>query len=86
MGGALFTLADFTFAVAANTEAVGAVSLSSCVIYHNPARAGLLTAQAHCLKSGRRVCSFSIEITDEAERLIATVTSTGVRTPRENAK
>ncbi|MEA5049857.1 MAG: PaaI family thioesterase [Oscillospiraceae bacterium] len=82
MGGALFTLADFAFAVAANSEDVGAVSVSCDITYHNAACPGRLTAETQCLKSGRRVCSFLVTITDEAGACVATTVSTGIRTPR----
>lgn len=82
MGGAIFTLADFTFAVAANSEDMAAVSLSSNITYLNPAQSGILTAEARCLKSGKRTCSFSVTVTDEKGVSVAIVTATGIHIPR----
>ena len=45
MGGALFTLADFTFAVAANVGGVLTVSVTSQITYLNPAKGKVLTAK-----------------------------------------
>ena len=85
MGGAIFTLADFTFAAASNSEEMNAVSLTSQITYLNPGKIGLLTAEAQCLKCGRRTCSFLISVTDETGTPIAEVAISGIRTPRKNS-
>ena len=46
MGGAIFTLADFAFAVAANWQDPGVVSLSSNIAYLGTAKGEKLTARA----------------------------------------
>ena len=79
MGGVIFTLADFCFAVAANTEKLEVVSLSSNIVYLNVMRGEKLIAEASCLKSGRKNCFFRITITDDLGTLIAEVTETGTR-------
>ncbi|MBO7652364.1 MAG: PaaI family thioesterase [Bacteroidales bacterium] len=79
MGGAIFTLADFCFAVAANAEKLSVVSVSSNIVYLNAVRGERLTAEAHCLKSGRRNCFFRVTVTDELGTLVAEVTATGSR-------
>lgn len=79
MGGAIFTLADFCFAVAANAEKLSVVSVSSNIVYLNAVRGERLIAEAHCLKSGRRNCFFRVTVTDELGTLVAEVTETGSR-------
>lgn len=79
MGGAIFTLADFAFAVAANAGRPNTVSLSADIAFLRPGRGKLLTAQARCLKDGRHVCYGQVSITDDQDRLIASVTATGFR-------
>lgn len=79
MGGAIFTLADFCFAVAANAEKLSVVSVASNIVYLNAARGERLIAEAHCLKSGRRNCFFRVTVTDELGTLVAEVTETGSR-------
>lgn len=79
MGGVLFTLADFCFAVAANSEKLSVVSVSSNITYINTVRGDKLIAEAHCLKSGHRNCFFRIDITDSFGSLIAEVTETGCK-------
>jgi len=79
MGGAIFTLADFCFAVAANAEKLSVVSVASNIVYLNAARGERLIAEAHCLKSGRKNCFFRVTVTDELGTLVAEVTETGSR-------
>lgn len=79
MGGALFTLADLAFAAAANERQPLTVSLNSQITYLNPGRGKKMVAEARAEKSGRRTCTFLIDITDENGEKVAVVTSTGVR-------
>ncbi len=79
MGGAIFTLADFTFAVAANTGDSITVSLTSNITYHNVCRGKTLIAEAICEKSGRNTCSFRIDVRDELGTHVATVSTVGFR-------
>jgi len=79
MGGAIFTLADFTFAVAANSESMDSVSLTSSITYLSAARGGTLTAESRCVRSGRSTCHYIITVTDESGRVIASVSTTGFR-------
>ncbi|MEG1718854.1 MAG: PaaI family thioesterase [Clostridia bacterium] len=79
MGGAIFTLADFTFAIASNTDGVLTVSLSSQINYLNKVRGKMLFAEANCSKTGKNVCFYDVTITDEEKTTIATVLITGFR-------
>ncbi|MBQ3989919.1 MAG: PaaI family thioesterase [Bacteroidales bacterium] len=79
MGGVIFTLADFCFAVAANAEKLSVVSVSSNIVYMNAACGSKLIAEAQCLKSGRKNCFFRIVVTDELGTLVAEITETGCR-------
>lgn len=76
MGGAIFTLADFSFAVAANSGEVNAVSLSSQINFVSAARGPKLTAVALCRKGGRKICFYEVSVY-EGDKLIATGTVTG---------
>lgn len=79
MGGAIFTLADFTFAVASNSSELSTVSLSSQISYVNAAKCNKLVAEAKCVKQGRSACFYNVEVKDENGNLIATVSTTGQR-------
>lgn len=77
MGGAIFTLADFAFAVAANAGAPLTVSVTSQISYISATKGDKLTAKANCIKAGRSTCFYEIEIKDDLDRLIAKVSTTG---------
>lgn len=77
MGGTYFMLADFAFAVAANWEKMGCVSLRSDISFLGPARGKKLIAKAVCVKDGRNTACYRIDVEDELGNLTATVTATG---------
>lgn len=77
MGGTYFMLADFAFAVAANWEKMGCVSLRSDISFLGAARGKKLIAKAVCIKNGKTTSCYRIDVTDESGALAATVTTTG---------
>ena len=78
MGGAIFTLADFAFAVAANGFAERVtVSQAVSITFLSPARGGELLAQARCLKAGRTTCLYEVEVRDELGTYVAHGTVNG---------
>lgn len=79
MGGALFTLADFGFAAAANFSGMGTVTLSSQIQFLAGAKGTELTAVTRPVKEGRHACFYETVITDELGTKIAVVTATGYR-------
>lgn len=79
MGGVYFTLADFAFAVAANWQEIGTVSLHSDIAYLGTAKGNRLTAEAFCVKNGKTTSYYRIEVKDEFGNLAAVVNTTGYR-------
>ena len=77
MGGVYFMLADFAFAVAANWENMGCVSLHSDISFLGAAKGEKLIARAVCVKDGRSTSCYRVDVTDDLGNLIATVTTTG---------
>lgn len=77
MGGTYFMLADFAFAVAANWEDMGCVSLHSDISFLGSAKGEKLIAEAVCVKDGRTTACYRINVTDDLGNLVATVTTTG---------
>lgn len=77
MGGAVFTLADFAFAIASNFDQKPAVSQSSTITYLSAPKGDTLYAQAEKIKSGRSTCFYKIEVTDNLGTKCAYVTSSG---------
>ena len=79
MGGCVYTLADFTFALAANCGELRSMTLSSNIVFNSPANGKILYAETEIIKNGRKVCNFLVRITDEKERTVATVNVIGFR-------
>jgi len=77
MGGVYFMLADFAFAVAANWEKMGCVSLHSDISFLGAAKGEKLIAKAFCVKDGKSTACYRVDVTDELGNLTATVTTTG---------
>jgi len=70
-GGALFTLADFTFALAANSHGTVTVAINANISYLKAVSSGLLTAEARELSSGGRIASYTVDIYNEDRDLVA---------------
>ena len=75
MGGAIFTLADFTCAVAANgySERM-TVSQNASITFLAAARGKRLIAEASCLRSGRTTALLTVDIRDELDTYVAHAT------------
>ena len=77
MGGVYFMLADFAFAVAANWQKIGCVSIHSDISFLSPAKGQKLTAKAVCVKDGKTTACYRVDVTDDLGNMTATVTVTG---------
>lgn len=77
MGGAIFTLADFAFAVASNWQGTPHVSRTSQITYLGVAKGKQLIAEAHRIKEGYATCYYLVDVKDELGNQVAQVTSDG---------
>lgn len=77
MGGTYFMLADFAFAVAANWQKIGCVSLHSDISFLSAAKGKKLIAKAICVKNGKTTSCYRIDVMDDLGNLTAMVTATG---------
>lgn len=84
MGGAVFTLADFAFAVAANGHSDRVtVTQQVSVTFLSASRGKTLIAEARCLKAGRTTCLYAVDVTDDLGAQVAHLTVNGYTvTPR----
>ena len=84
MGGAIFTLADFTAAVAANgfAEHTDTISLHAEITFLGPAKGEKLIAKAGCIKQGRTTSLYMVEVTDELGTLVAQASVNGFVLPK----
>lgn len=82
-GGAIFTLADFTFAVHSNLDNlcglnVGNTVGQSCDIsYLKSTKGSQLIAKSTCLNKGRNMSVYQVDITDNQNNAIATMIGNG---------
>lgn len=79
MGGATFTLADYTFAVASNFNQPHTVSVTSQINYIGMAKGTKIIAEAHLIKDGRTTCLYEINITDDLGNKVAFATISGMK-------
>ena len=84
MGGAIFTLADFTYAVAANAagEAWDAITQHVSITFLSPAKGTKLTAEARSIKDGRATCLYEVTVCDDLGTQVAFATVNGFHIPR----
>ncbi len=69
-GGILFTLADTVAAAAANSRGPMAVTVQTNCQYVRGVGHGRLTAKAHEVAPSKKLPSYTVEITDDAGRVI----------------
>ncbi len=78
-GGTIYSLADFTFAVASNLGGKLSVTLDASVTYFRPAKDRKLVATAKLVSYTKHTCNYNIEVVDGENRLIAVVSMNGYR-------
>ena len=76
MGGAIFTLADFAFAVAAN-QGRDVVTQASQITFLKAAQGKRLIAEARQVKDGKRICFYEVKVNDDLGNEVAFVTING---------
>ena len=79
MGGAIFTLADFAFAVSANHDHRPTVAQNVSISFLNSAKGTKLFAKTTRIKSGRTSAVWQVDVTDETGQHIALFTGTGFK-------
>lgn len=78
-GGAIFTLADFAFAVATNSHGKLTFSITSNINIFKSESEGFLYAEAREVFDHKRLSNCEVLVTNEAGELIATFSGTGYR-------
>ena len=70
-GGAIFTLADFTFAAASNSHGTIAVAVNASITFMKAGSTGTLWAEARELSKNFKIGTYSVEIKDDQGDLVA---------------
>ena len=85
MGGAIFTLADFTFAVATNQhEDYNTVSTNANISYLRPGTGVKLFAEAIKIRDGKNICFYEVNVYNDKNSLISKVMINGTHIYKEN--
>ena len=79
-GGAIFTLADFAFAAAANNgDGPNTITLNANASFMGAAKGKQLIAEARCTKDGRTTAFYLVEVSDDLGTKVAEVMVTGYK-------
>jgi len=70
-GGAIFTLADFAFAVASNSHGTLSMGINTSVSFVKAATRGTLHAEAREQALNPRLASYSVQISDDEDAVVA---------------
>ena len=70
-GGAIFTLADFAFAAAANSHGTVAVAINVSITFMKAVTAGTLWAEAREISKNFKLGSYTVEVKDDHGDLVA---------------
>ena len=70
-GGAIFTLGDFAFAVAANSHGRVTVAINVSISFMKAATSGTLTAIANEISLNPKIATYTVNICNEDGELIA---------------
>jgi len=70
-GGAIFTLADFAFAVASNSHGTLAMGITTSVSFVKAATTGTLYAEAREQSLNHKLATYSVQVTDDNNDVVA---------------
>lgn len=79
MGGVIFTLSDFAFAVLSNQLHQPTVAQQVSINYLSAPKGNKLTAEAHCRKNGRTSSIIIVDVSDDVGRDVAQFVGTGFK-------
>lgn len=78
-GGAIFTLADFAFAMASNSHGTLALAINVTVSFIKAVKAGELTAEVVEISRNSKLATYTMRVMDESGELIASLQGTVYR-------
>jgi len=79
MGGVIFTLADFAFAVCDTNVHMPSTGMDADIRFLSAPKGNELIAEAHIVKSGRTTTIVQVEVTDDLGTKVALLTGTGFK-------
>jgi acyl-CoA thioesterase len=78
-GGAIYTLADFAFAAATNSNGLATVGINTNITFFKAPKGRVITAKARETSAEKKICGCDVEVIDEDGSLIAKFSGTGYR-------
>ncbi len=78
-GGVIFTLADYAFAAASNSEGTPALGLSVNISYFKPPAGRFIRAVAQEISRSNRIATYNVDVFDEDGSIVARFTGMGYR-------
>lgn len=78
MGGVMFTMADFVFAISTNFEVPSTVTTVANISFLSAAKGDTLYGESRLIKDGRSTCVYEVSITDNTGTTVALVTMHGM--------
>ena len=78
-GGAIFTLADFAFAAAANASGHITVGINANIAYLKASKGKTLLAEAKEVSASQKIVHYNVGVFDENKDCIAQVSITGYK-------
>lgn len=76
-GGAMFTLADYAFAAAANSKGQVTVSVNANMTFFSSPKGKILTAEAKEISTTKKLCGYNVDVLDERKKVVARLAVTG---------
>ena len=78
-GGAIFTLADYAFGVAANADGSTVVGINASISYFNTPKGKTIYAEAMEENSNNKICGYKVLVKDEDGSLVASFSGLGYK-------
>ena len=78
-GGAIFTLADYAFGVAANADGSTTVGINASISYFTTPKGKTIFAEAIEENTNKKICGYKVRIKDEDGSLVASFSGVGYR-------
>lgn len=80
-GGVIFTLADYAFGAASNTQGFTTVGINVNISYFKTPTGRIIRAEAKEISAQNKICGYQVNVLDEDGSLIANVNGLGYRKP-----
>jgi acyl-CoA thioesterase len=78
-GGVIFTLADYAFGVASNSQGIATIGLNVNISYFKSPTGSIIRAEAKEINTQNKICGYQVNVYDEDGTLIASFNGLGYR-------